>query len=145
MTDGSTIESDYEWDVFLAHASPDKPYCRELTDALEGVGLRVFLDERSLDAASEWDKDIPEAQARSRITLIYVSSQTPKAWFQRAEIVRAISQRRFGSRRHQIVPIWGDGHRKPYGTEMLVGIEPGPGVAHVVDQVQRVLARSGSR
>ena len=134
-------DADYAWDVFLAHASPDKPWCAELADALERAGLRVFLDSRGLDVASDWDAELSLAQQQSRITLVYVTSNTDEAWFQRAEIARAIAQKRFGDRQHEVLPIWGAEHHRPYGTEILVGIDPGPGLNHVVRQTLTVLEK----
>jgi len=39
---------DYQWDVFISHASEDKDsFVRRLAIALERVGLRVWYDEHT--------------------------------------------------------------------------------------------------
>ena len=35
-------------DVFLSHASDDKPWARTLCDGLTALGLSVYLDERRI-------------------------------------------------------------------------------------------------
>jgi hypothetical protein len=37
-----------EFDLFLSHASADKPRIRKLKDKPEGAGIRVFFDENSI-------------------------------------------------------------------------------------------------
>lgn len=49
------------------------------------------MDVKVLDAAAEWDLEIPEHQRQSRLTLVFGSKNTPAAWFQRA-VVRQWSE-----------------------------------------------------
>ncbi|MCP4661374.1 MAG: TIR domain-containing protein, partial [bacterium] len=42
------------YDLFLSHATPDKPWVRTLTRELEALGLRVFLDELEIPPGRNW-------------------------------------------------------------------------------------------
>ncbi len=53
-SDGKTF------DVFLSHNSKNKPTVRELADALEARGLRVWLDERELVPGRPWQDALEE-------------------------------------------------------------------------------------
>jgi len=43
-----------QWDVFISHASEDKPYVEPLVKALEAAGIRVWYDRLTL----EWGADL---------------------------------------------------------------------------------------
>jgi hypothetical protein len=46
--------ADREYDLFLSHATPDKPWVRTLAAQLEALGLRVFLDALAIDPGDNW-------------------------------------------------------------------------------------------
>jgi proline dehydrogenase len=52
------MSPDLEFDVFLSHNSKDKPAIRELADALEDRGVRVWLDERELIPGRPWQEEL---------------------------------------------------------------------------------------
>lgn len=115
------------YDFFLAHASPDKPRVRPLHRALLALGKTCFLDEADLLPGDEWDLEIPRALAEAAVTVVCISPHFTAAWFQRAEIQRAIAQRRSGSG-HRVVPVWLEGFQNggagtPYGLEVLHGLD----------------------
>jgi hypothetical protein len=142
MASVDASDADYLHDVFLAHATADKPVCLKLYEALEKAGVHVFIDVKGLDGAAEWVLEFPLHQKQSRLTLVFVSELTPAAWFHRAEIARAITQRRFGDRAHAVLPIWGAGPYRPYGLEMLTGLawqDDAAGVDAVVEGTLAVL------
>ncbi|HEX7134742.1 MAG TPA: FxSxx-COOH system tetratricopeptide repeat protein [Iamia sp.] len=106
------------WDVFLAHASPDKPRARILYQALTTLGLEVFLDEESLQPGDIWPREIPRALRASDVVVVLVSAATETAHYEGEEIVIAISKARDGSQR--VVPIHLEpGIDDPYGTAMF--------------------------
>src|SRR5215470_18059618 len=55
-----------EYDIFLSHGTPDKPWVRTLASELEEAGLRVFLDERALKPGQNWVIGLSDALAASR-------------------------------------------------------------------------------
>ena len=60
------------YDVFLAHASPDKPTASRLYEELAAHpgSLRVFLDVRSIELGAAWDLVIPQALRQSRLVVV---------------------------------------------------------------------------
>jgi hypothetical protein len=57
-----------EWDVFLAHASVDKPFARQLNALLTARGVSVCFDEEVLRPGDDWHALLPR----------YESSSTPR-------------------------------------------------------------------
>src|SRR5258708_25943208 len=63
------------WDIFMSHASPDKPWVRGLVKTLRAKGVTVSFDEDSL----EWGEDLQRGINRGFINIrkaIAVRSQT---------------------------------------------------------------------
>lgn len=112
------------WDMFLVHASLDKPRVRALDRAIyaENPKLRVFFDERSIDPGDNWAFVIPDALRRSRMVVVCLSTTSDGGWYNHSEIASAVVQARENAIR--IVPVYLDGRYKgvPYGLETLVGI-----------------------
>jgi hypothetical protein len=50
----TTDADDAGYDVFISHATEDKPYVEPLVDALESAGISVWLDK----TAVEWGDDL---------------------------------------------------------------------------------------
>ncbi len=65
-----------QYDVFLSHGSPDKPWVRTLVDALEDSGLTVFLDEQDLHPGQNWVLGLSEALQNSRAFVLVLSQAT---------------------------------------------------------------------
>lgn len=112
------------WDVFLAYAGPDAALAEELYGALRSRGLRTFLDRRELRAGEPWDFQLINAQASARGTVVLLSPNGDKAWYQREELQRAIALRRTYQR--FLIPLYRDGRPSdpgviPYG---LYHLEP---------------------
>lgn len=119
---------------FLAHASPDKPWARQLYEAL--APEPCFLDAVTLRCGEIWDRGILEAQAASRATVVLVSRSAPEAYYLGEEIDRAIEL--FRKEDHRVFPVFLDGvparsTEVPYGLyrlNRLDGLVLGPnGVA----------------
>ena len=116
---------------FLAHASPDKPFVREVFCALSNAPvepgeLPAFLDEGS--TAPRWDQAIPLALSRSRAIVVFVSRRYPAAWYLAEEVQRAIAYARDPARATRVIPVYLDGWPRspedvPYGLY----------VAHAID------------
>ncbi len=59
-TGPAEITEEATFDVFLSHNSKNKPTVRELADALEARGLRVWLDERESVPGRRWQDALEE-------------------------------------------------------------------------------------
>ena len=97
-------DSAYAWDVFIAHAGPDKATAEQLYDLL-GQDCRVFLDSRCLELGDDWDDKLAAAQGESFLTAVLISANTAKAYYQREEIAAAISLAREEEGKHRVVPV----------------------------------------
>jgi hypothetical protein len=69
----------YTWDVFISHAGrdADKRFALQLWDLLDkpGIGLRTFLDERSLRIGEDAGPQMTEAMKSSRVGLLLLSRE----------------------------------------------------------------------
>lgn len=130
------------WDVFLAHASADKPRARILYQALTALGLKVFLDEESLLPGDDWMDDIPRALRASDLVVVLVSALTANAHYAGEEIVISIAETRAG--RQRLVPVHIERDvEDPYGTARKNRIDwhDEADVDAVVTQLSRVIPR----
>ena len=97
------------YDLFLCHASIDKPRVAPLHAELVRAGLEVFYDDASLRAGDDTHLRIPTAQRDSRATVVCVSRSTPAAWYQNSEIETAIAILRARPGEHCVIPVYLDG------------------------------------
>jgi diadenosine tetraphosphatase ApaH/serine/threonine PP2A family protein phosphatase len=56
--------------VFLCHASGDKPAVRELYKELRTDGFRLWLDEEDLLPGQEWQQEIPNGVKSSDVVVV---------------------------------------------------------------------------
>ncbi len=115
----------YKWDFFLAHAGADKNEAESLYNLL-APHCKVFLDSFSLLLGDDWDQEIPEAQRNSLITIVLVSANTDKAYYQQEEIAGAISMARTDKDKHRVVPVFLENPPNqdaiPYGLRLKHGL-----------------------
>lgn len=95
------------WDYFISFASPDLAKAELLADALNELGLRVFLSSRELGPGAVWSSELPRAVEGSRGVAVLLSEHTDKAHFQREEILLAIDL--FRQDRLCLVPVFLEG------------------------------------
>lgn len=129
------------WDVFLAHASPDKPRARLLHQALTVLGLRIFLDEESLEPGDDWTVEIPRALRSSDVVAVLLSQE--RGFYDGEELVISIAGQRTGDQR--VVPIHlAPGVEDPYGTARLNRIDwhDEADVDAIVGRLRRVIPRA---
>jgi hypothetical protein len=62
--------------IFLCHASEDKPKIRSLYSRLKEDGRNVWLDEEKLLPGQEWDLEIRKAIKDSAIVLVCLSKNS---------------------------------------------------------------------
>ena len=99
------LKVDYRWDFFLAHAGPDLPAATDLYHQLAPAAT-VFLDDICLVPGDTWVEVLPSEQKSSLISVIIVSPNTEKAYYQREEIAAAIQMARDDPRTHRVVPVY---------------------------------------
>jgi len=122
----------FRYDVFIAHAGPDKATAERLYGELLAArsDLRLFLDTRSLQLGDAWDQVIPQALRQSQIIVVMVSERIDKAWYAREEIAMSIELARKNTGRQRVVPLFLDGRPDaatddspvPYGLRILHGL-----------------------
>jgi hypothetical protein len=99
-----TEERNLSFDFFIAHAGADRDMAEQLYDRLASSSV-VFLDSKSLELGDDWDLKLREAHRASLITLILVSVNTDRAYYQREEIAAAIALAQ-SDKGHRVVPIY---------------------------------------
>lgn len=84
-TGGTTAVEDASWDVFICHASEDKQsFVRELAEALQANGLRVWYDEFTLKPGDSLRRSMDRGLASSRYGVVVLSHHFfAKDWPQR--------------------------------------------------------------
>jgi hypothetical protein len=108
------------WDIFIAHAGPDKAIAEQLCDWLEESGHRVYLDARRLRPGDFWDIELPRALATSRVFTVLVSANYATAHYLQDEVVAAINRARSNGT-PRVVPVYLDGLPPP-GTDPPYGL-----------------------
>lgn len=116
------------YDLFLAHASAEKPAAVALHDALTTRGVRAFLDARSIGPGERWDLVIPRAQRDSRATVVLVPRVFDKAFYLGDEVASAIDLHRKAPEAHAVIPAYLDGMPTdtlaiPYGLRVLNALD----------------------
>ncbi len=117
-----------EYDLFLAHASADKSAAIALYEALGALGVRAFLDARSIDPGERWDLVIPRAQRDARATVVMVTPRCDDAFYLGDEIATAIAHHREAPDAHAVIPAHMEGtpvdaFALPYGLRVINGID----------------------
>jgi hypothetical protein len=115
-----------QFDFFLAYASADQSLAEELNWELADLNRDVFIDRTGISAGSVWDEKLESALSQSRVIVVLVSKQTAKAFYQREEIARAVSQMRADPDRTKIAVVILPGATAadaPYGLAVLQSID----------------------
>lgn len=94
----------FRYDAFIAYSKADVTYAKRIHAILSALGYRVFLDS-DLSAGADWLSAIPSAQRESLATIVLVSQHSNAAFFQQAEVLRAIKLSRTDGR-HRVVPVY---------------------------------------
>ena len=72
--------SSSQFDVFLCHNSDDKPQVRQIAEALEALGIRVWLDERELRPGVRWQRILQETIPQIEAAAVFVGSNGLGPW-----------------------------------------------------------------
>lgn len=110
-----------KYHIFLAHSGKDTETAVELKRLL-GESVSVFLDCESLLPGDTWDTEIPKAQQESLITVILISKNIERSFYQQEEVAAAIALSRESE--HRVVPVYlsKSGVPIPYGLRRIHSI-----------------------
>lgn len=92
------------WDVFISHASEDKPVVRALCSELAGRGLRVWLDEGELEIGDSLRQKIDQGLSGSRFGVVVLSQAFFRKSWPQAEL-DGLTARESGGEK-VILPVW---------------------------------------
>jgi hypothetical protein len=104
---GDKLEAVQEWDFFIAHAGADRQQAEALYTRLTPAA-RAYLDSRNLIPGDNWSRDLPDAQRRSLITVVLLSTNTRQADYQIEEIAAAVAMVRENPETHRVIPVYLD-------------------------------------
>lgn len=115
------------YDVFIAHASPDKALARSLHEELKKQGLEPFLDAINILPGDDWDLEIPKALKNSKVIVVLIGDTYNKAYYLRDEVIAAIAYSRQDASAYRVVPIYLKGFlpadQIPYGLRPKQGLD----------------------
>jgi hypothetical protein len=134
------------WDVFLSHASEDKPFVRVLVEALIDAGVTVWLDELELHVGDSISESIDKGLARSRFGVVVVSPSFLRKFWTNYEIRSLIAKESRSGK--TILPVWHDVSATEVAEFSLsladrYAVTTDKGVGEVAYQIARVVAREG--
>lgn len=69
-----------DFDVFLSHGTPDKPWVETLASELRALGLKPFYDLDVLEPADSFPLVLSQGLARSRFLVLILSPRSDRPW-----------------------------------------------------------------
>jgi hypothetical protein len=150
--DGAEVRpsgGNYQWDVFICHATEDKAYVEPLVQELEGAGICVWFDKRTL----EWGDDLRGAidrgitNCRYGIVIFSQAFLRKKKWTEH-ELNSLFAQEQTG--RKLILPIWHGITRdnlleySPGFADRLAKISSADSYRDIVESLLAMLGRSSA-
>jgi hypothetical protein len=91
-----------EFDVFLCHNSQEKPQIRDISNRLEGQGIRPWLDEEQIQPGCAWQDVLEATIPKIKTAAVFVGNSGLGPW-QNVEI-RAFLQE-FVRRQCRVIPV----------------------------------------
>ncbi len=143
------MPQEYEWDIFISHASEDKDsFVRPLADALRKQGLRVWYDEFTLKLGAGLRSSIDTGLAKSKFGLVVLSHDFfRKPWPQReldGLVQREVSEGQLILPiRHHLTVEEVRSHSPPLADKISVDAELG--MEHVVAEILKVVKPDASK
>lgn len=95
-----------EWDVFVCHATENKPFVNELAAELEDLGVRLWVDAAVIRLGDSIRQQIDYGLTHSRFGIVVLSHEffaTKKKWTA-TELDALVALEEHG--RQRILPIW---------------------------------------
>src|SRR5689334_5794460 len=106
-----------EYDVFISHAWSDGDQPREIAEALQAAGLKVWIDEKELQEFESITRGVQDNLARSKALLAFYSKAYPTRRACQWELTAAfITAQREGDPRRRVLvvnPEQGSDHIQP--------------------------------
>lgn len=113
-------------DVFIGFAHADVNIAEKIYERLSAK-LQVFFSPKSLVPGDRWDEVIPMHQKESLVTVLLLSKNTGRAYFEREEILQAIEFQRSAVGVRRLIPVVIDASiadsNLPYGLRQIHRIE----------------------
>lgn len=130
------------FDLFLSHASEDKPYVVPLAAELTTRGYRVWLDSTELKLGDSLTEKIDEGLANSRFGIVILSTHFFAKQWPKRELSGLVAREMLGAR--VIIPIWHEidhstvAHHSPPLADR-VAVLSSAGLETVCDAIQRAV------
>lgn len=137
MTD---TPSGKRWDLFISHASEDKPdIAVPLFESLRSLGYQVWFDEATLKMGDRLSAKIDEGLARSRFGIVIVSPYFLKKSWPKTEL-SALQSRQHAEGSKIVLPIWHKVTRDAVADQSpqladTVAIDSSVGLTAMVDKI----------
>jgi WD40 repeat protein len=93
------------YDVFLSHASADKPDVERLAHKLKAAGITPFLDIWHLVPGERWIPGLGEALAQSRAMAVFIGSESRGGAWQDREVEVALVREAKERKSFRIIPV----------------------------------------
>src|SRR5919198_4061640 len=98
--------ADFDWDIFISHASEDKEgFVRPIAQLLDGIGVRVWYDEFTLEVGDSLSRSIDKGLSRSRYGAVVISRAFFRKQWPELEL-RGLVARAVATEKKVILPIW---------------------------------------
>jgi hypothetical protein len=154
----------FRYQFFISYSSADRPWVSRLHAELTAARLRVFMDQRDLEAGKKWpDQLLAALRASQHVVVVWTDGAATSQWVH-AELAtfdsevnqeaRSTAAGRTPPDRH-ILPVLLQGEMKVYasvqaladlrGSGYAVGLDPVPAQAAAVADVRSRLARVAQR
>ncbi len=92
--------------VFISHSSKDDPFVKQLREALEGLGINVWVDSRNLRGGSKLAPEIEAAIEAARQFVVVLSKETVESPWVRREIRKALEvEQRRKAEGYRVIPL----------------------------------------
>jgi len=119
------VGEDVRYDFFISYASPDIVAAEDLCQRL--AGRRVFFARKTIAPGAEFDLELASALNASATIVILISHRSGEAFYERAEIARAIGRYRADKTCVRLVPVYLNGIAAmdlPFvGLELVQGLD----------------------
>jgi hypothetical protein len=91
------------YDVFLSHASADKPAVEYLAQKLSAIGIEPFLDKWHLIPGEPWQEALEDALDESRTCAVFLGPKGMGAW--QNEEMRSALESRVSNKAFRVIPV----------------------------------------
>lgn len=143
--DGVRAGAAYRWDLFISHASEDKPnVVNPLVSELQHRGLRVWFDAHELTLGDSLRTKIDEGLRDSRFGVVVLSPSFFAKQWPKAELDGLASREMDGGK--VLLPVWhGVGKSEVQEFSVLLAaklaVDTQRGIGAVADAIQRAVER----